>query len=125
MTVMNPALLPKVRSDAIMRAMRNYPCSLRVSSFYPGYTCSPQNTVVGCHIGTPGKSMGSKSTDLAVAAGCQHCHDILDGRDNLRWGFILDKYSTAFMNRVLQGLIETQQRLVDDGVIVVPDGELI
>lgn len=123
--IQNPALLPKVRSDDLMNAMRHYPCALRVSSFYPGHACSPQATVVGCHLSTPGKSNASKSTDMAVAAGCLHCHDIIDGRDRKRLDFIQEKYPTALVARLLQGLIETQARLVADGIISVRNGSMI
>jgi hypothetical protein len=111
-------LLPKVRSSLLTKAVRRYPCSLRVSSFFPGHICAPQDTVVGCHVGGGG-GMGTKATDLAVVAGCLHCHDIIDGRDQKRLSYILQNYPTAFADRVLQALIETQARLVQDGIITV------
>ena len=117
--ITNPHMLPKVRSDKLMAAMQNYPCTLRVSSLYPGYQCAHQSTVVGCHIGGLGKGVSTKVTDLAVAAGCSHCHAIIDMVDSKRWGFITSRYPTAFMERVLLGLIETHARLVIDGIIRV------
>ena len=77
-----PALLPKVRSDAIMQAMGHYPCTLRISSFIPGHDCSAQSTVVGAHLPVIGKGIGTKVTDLAVAAACKNCHDLIEGRDH-------------------------------------------
>jgi hypothetical protein len=115
----NPHLLPKVRSEPLMQSMRNYPCALRVSSFYPGHYCAPQSTVVGCHIGGLGKGVATKTTDLAVAAGCLHCHQIIDGVDRAKLDWIMAKYPVAFMERVLLGLIETHSRLVVDGIIRV------
>lgn len=115
---MNPHMLPKVRSETLMRAMAGYPCSLRVSSFYPGHACSPQATVVGCHVGGLGKGTGTKVTDMAVAAGCANCHAIVDRVDR-RYDWIMEKYPAAFMERVLLGLIETHARLCADGIINV------
>lgn len=116
--ITNPHMLPKVRSEKIMQAMRDYPCTLRVSSLYPGHQCSHQSTVVGCHIGGLGKGVSTKVTDLAVAAGCSHCHAIIDIVDN-RHNWIMARYPAAFMERVLLGLIETHSRLVMDGIIKV------
>lgn len=134
--IQNPALLPKVRSQMLMQAIGGklpsgvqidpMPCSLRISSFIPGWKCSGPDTVVGCHMNkTLGKSMGSKGSDLAVAAGCQHCHDILDGRDRARANYIADHYATAMMLRALLGLQETHARLVGLGLITVSGMELI
>lgn len=92
------------------------PCALRISSFVPGHRCAPRDTVVPCHIGKVGKGMGTKVSDLAVAAGCLHCHDLLDGRDN-RVEWILKHYPAAFWEQVLRGLIETQARWVQMGLI--------
>jgi len=119
-----PALLPKVRSDAIMAAMRHYPCTLRIANFIPGHTCAPQSTVVGAHLPVMGKGVGTKVTDLAVVAACAHCHDLLDGRDN-RVQQIAALYPSAYHMRLLQALVETQAMLVQDLVIEVPDGEIV
>jgi hypothetical protein len=122
--VLNPALLPKVRSKAIMQAMRGYPCALRVSTLYPGHRCADRATVVGCHIPTIGKGISTKVSDLFVAAGCLHCHAIIDGVDNKRREYILQNYPAAYGARLLDGLAETQSRLVADGIIQVPSGEV-
>lgn len=121
--MLNPHLLPKIRSEAIMQAMQRYPCALRVASFFPGHTCAPQATVVGCHVGNIGKGMATKTTDLAVAAGCLHCHDIVDGRDIARRNWIEDRYPAAYAHRLLVGLIETHARLAADGIIMVEGAE--
>lgn len=118
----NPALLPKVRSDKLMKAVRGMPCSLRVSSFYPGHRCADVDTVVGCHLPVSGKGMGTKVSDLSVAAGCFHCHDIIDGRDRKRRDYIMEKYPTAFALRLLEGLHETQSRWYAMGLIQI-DGD--
>lgn len=100
-----------------MQAMAGMPCALRISSLYPGYCCAGTDTVVGCHLPTIGKSMGSKVSDLFVVAGCFHCHEILDGRDRKRRDYIMGNYPSAIPMRMLDGLAETQSRLVGLGLL--------
>lgn len=119
----NPAMLPKVRSRKLLDAVRYMPCALRVSSFFPGHRCSRQDTVVPCHIPTIGKGMGTKVSDLFVAAGCMHCHDIIDGRDRARRDFIDKSYPTAFALRLLDGMAETQSRWVQMGLLLPPEDQ--
>lgn len=120
---MNPHLLPKLRSEALLHEVRFMPCTLRLASF-GGMQCAPQDTVVPCHLPVHGKGMGTKVTDLAVAAGCQVCHDLLDGRD--RRGIELAKrYPAAWYDRLLRGLIETQTMWLMADLIYIKDGELI
>lgn len=121
--IYNPAMLPKVRSRKLLDAVAVMPCALRVSSFYPGHRCSGQDTVVPCHIPTIGKGMSTKVSDLFVAAGCMHCHDIIDGRDRKRRDFINDRYPTAFAFRLLDGMAETQSRWVQMGLLLVPEDQ--
>ena len=122
--IQNPALLPKVRSDAIMRAANGQPCSLRIASFV-GMQCSGPSTVVGCHLPVTGRGVATKPTDLAVAFGCFVCHEIVDGRaQNLREQ-IIDRYPAAYVTRLLEGLVETHARLVGMGVITVEGARVI
>lgn len=122
----NPHLLPKVRSKAMMRAIRDMPCALRIASFVPGLTCSGQDTVVPCHLDrTIGKGMGTKVSDLMVAAGCARCHDILDGRDRSAREYVLNQYPAALADRMLRGLAETQARWVGMGLMTGADWEVI
>lgn len=120
---MNPQLLPKVRSDLLMQTIRGqFPCTARVSSFFPGHRCSDVSTVVGCHLPvgpSGGKGVSTKVTDLAVLAGCFNCHQIIDGVDRERANWIEEKYASAFMHRLLCGLVETHSMLLDAGVISV------
>lgn len=113
------AHLPKVRSRKLLDAVRHMPCTLRVASFYPGHRCSGQDTVVPCHLPVSGKGMGTKVSDLSVAAGCFHCHDILDGRDRKRREYIETSYPTAYALRLLDGLHETQSRWYEMGLIQI------
>ena len=68
--------------------------------------------------------MGSKVSDIHVAAGCQTCHDLLDLRDP-RGNFIREKYPAAYGDRLLLALAETQARWLMEGFIIVPDGRII
>jgi hypothetical protein len=117
-----PHLLPKVRSRGLLD-VAGYPCTLRVSSFIPGHSCAHVSTVVACHLNTPAKGVSTKSSDIASAAGCAHCHDLLDGRD-ARVEWIISQYPTAFQNRLVQALIETWTLHIMNGRIVIPDGEI-
>ena len=118
-----PHMLPKVRSEAIRKACENFPCSLRIASFI-GLSCSGPNTVVGCHLPTDGKGIGTKVTDLSIAAGCQVCHDLLDGRDN-RGRLIREKYPLGLADRIIRAQSETLTRLMMDGIIEINDAEII
>lgn len=121
----NPALLPKVRSDLIMAAARGMPCTLRISTFVPGWKCADDATVVMCHLPSAGKGMGTKSSDLYVAAGCAHCHAIIDGPDRTARDYITEHYPAAYAERMLRGMQETQAMLVQLGLITGPGWEII
>lgn len=124
--IQNPSLLPKVRSPALLAAVKDMPCTLRVASLVPFGKCGHQTTVVPCHLDrTIGKGMGAKVSDLFVAAGCFQCHSIIDGRDRKACDWIADHAPTAMMERMLKGLAETQARWVAMGLIEVKGGEIV
>ena len=123
MHIQNPALLPKVRSKALMAAANGQPCSLRIASFV-GLSCSGIETVVGCHLPVIGRGVATTATYLAVAFGCQTCHEILDGRNQNALAVIRDKYPAAFGFRLLDALVETQARLVGMGLLTVDGMEV-
>jgi|GEM_PF-6339850 len=124
--ITNPMLLPKIRSGALLGAVRDMPCALRIASFIPGGMCAHQSTVVPCHIDmTIGKGMSSKVSDLFVAAGCIHCHDIMDGRDRKGRDYITANYPTAMVERILKGMAETQARWVGMGLLEAKGMEVI
>lgn len=119
----NPDLLPKVRSRALLDACGDMPCTLRIASL-AGMQCAPQNTVVGCHLATIGKGVGTKVSDLYVAAGCVVCHDLVDGRD--KRGFVIaDTYPAAFAERLMRGNHETIARWVEMGLIEVKGAKIV
>lgn len=126
MTIINPHLLPKVRSDILRKSCRDMPCTLRISSFIPGFRCSGDDTVVDCHIDKAiGKGTGTKVSDLFMAAGCLHCHDLIDRRNIAGWSYIVEKYPAAVMERLLKGMAETQARWVHMGLITGEDWEIV
>ena len=63
-----------------------------------------------------------------MAYACLHCHNIVDGQsggDVGRRRYIMENYPTAYFERLLNGLVETQARLIMQGIVQVPDGEII
>jgi hypothetical protein len=116
MTSFNPELLPKVHSPALLKAIEGMPCTLRIASFIPGFSCAPQDTVVPCHLPTIGKGMGTKVSDLFVVAGCLHCHNLIDARDK-RWHDLICDHPVPVYQRILRALSETQTLLVEAGII--------
>ncbi len=126
MMIENPHLLPKVRSKKLLAAIKDMPCTLRIASFVPFWSCAHQTTVVPCHLDrTIGKGMGTKVSDLCVAAGCAHCHNIIDGRDRTAADYIAENYPAAMMQRMLAGLAETQSRWVQMGLLTGDDWEIV
>lgn len=120
----NPHNLPKVRSKAIMKAARDEPCQLRISSLIPGHRCSGDDTSVMAHPPSFGKGVGTKVSDLGTIIACYHCHDLLDGRDErIKW--LTENYPTALQERITLGILATLQILAETGVIVVPDAEFV
>lgn len=102
----NPHNIPKIRSDILRRSAIEIPCNLRISSFIPGHTCSSQSTNVMCHLPVFGKGHNTKVSDMFMACGCQHCHDLLDGRDR-RIEYIIEKHAAAYNERLLHAYCET------------------
>lgn len=94
-----------MKSDKIRQSARGEDCSLRLSG------CRNDNeTVVGCHIpGTGEKGVGLKAPDIFIVYGCNHCHDIIDGRKLGDWSF----------RDIVRALAETQLKLVQKGLLVV------
>lgn len=118
-------LLPKVRSDLIMASAAGQLCSLRISSFVPGHRCSDRGTTIAAHLPVIGKGTSTKVTDLATVYCCFHCHAILDGADAGRQKYVLEHFPAAVVERMLNALVETQARLVEQEIITVKGAELI
>jgi hypothetical protein len=82
-------------------------CEIRL----PGICSGDNSTVVLCHI--PGGGLGAKQNDLFGAYGCHSCHSEVDGRTQK----IRDRIKVRAW--FLDGVIRTQQILLDEGVIRV------
>ena len=124
-TSYRPNNLPKVRSPQIMASAAGMPCTLRIASFYPGLKCDGPETTVCAHLPIWGKGVSSKVTDLGAAYGCFTCHSILDQPSSSVSKFLEANYAAAVMQRLLCGLTETHAIMVAEGIIVVPDAEII
>ena len=117
-----PHLAPKVRSTALTKGVRAFPCTLKLAGFV-GQSCEGQ--VVGCHLDEAGgKGTATKVTDLAVVAGCQRCHDLLDRRNPVGIKIRRD-YPAAYGQQLLRALVHTQALLAGEGIIQVKDGKVI
>jgi len=100
---------PATVSDKIRRSARGQPCTLRI----PGVCTGDPETTVACHVQAPGMgAMGGKQSDLHVIHGCAACHAVLDRRDH--WA-----EAAIGWDDVLRALIETQVRLMRDGLLQV------
>ena len=91
----------------------------------PGGRCSSDDTTVLAHLPVWGKGMSTKVTDMAGAYACSNCHDLIDGRNATGKSFILEYYPAAAAERMLHGLTETHAMMVEDGIILIPDADLI
>lgn len=122
--ITNPALLPKIRSRKLLDATHEMPCTARVASFIPGKTC--HGSTVPAHLDrTHGKGMGTKVSDINVAAACFACHAIIDGVDLKGREYIRKNCEAAYQAQIVKAFAETLARLVADGLVVVPGAEIV
>ncbi|WP_227511890.1 nuclease domain-containing protein [Tritonibacter mobilis] len=101
------------------------PCTLRIASFVPGRQCWGRDTTVITHLPVWGKGKSTKCTDMAGAFGCAACHAIIDGPDKAAREYLMKNYGSAIFERMLNGLTETHALLIQRGVIIIPDAQLI
>lgn len=69
--------------------------------------------------------MSTKVTDLAIAAGCSTCHDLLDWERDQRGRYIREKYGIALFTQLMKANHETIARWLSDDLIIIPKGEVI
>lgn len=67
--------------------------------------------------------MGTKVSDLLVAAGCMHCHALLDRVDR-RIFLIEEQYPAALQAQIMGGLAETLSRWVMMEKIIIPNSKI-
>ena len=96
------------RSKKIRNSARNESCSLR---FYQVCNESPDTTIYA-HVGLGGGT-GIKCGDNFGVYACSSCHDLIDGRIKPKDG------NYDFSADVLRALEETQQKLIDKGLLVI------
>lgn len=120
--IVNPHLLPKVRSASLRDSATLMPCTLRIGTFI-GLPCSGRDTNVMCHMPVHGKGVATKVSDLHMACGCAFCHALLDARDN-RGVMIRETYPHAFWERLTLAHAETLSRWVALGLISGTDWSL-
>ena len=96
------------RSKKIRESARGESCSLR---FYQVCNDNPETTIFA-HVGSAG-GMGLKCGDNFGVYACSSCHDLIDGRIKSPTG------DYDFSADVLRALEETQQKLIDKGLMVI------
>ena len=97
----------KVRSDAIRRAAKGKPCTLRLAGCDGG-----GETTILAHLPMGGKGTGTKGSDIWAVFACAHCHDMLDGR--IRGHVVAEDK--------LRALYKTLHMLIEEGIVEVIDG---
>lgn len=100
-----------IRSRAIQQAARREVCTLQI----PGVCNHDLETTVLAHLPDESKGMGRKPDDHCAVFACSSCHDVLDGRRNLRtqdWTQQRDWYMRRALTR-------TWRRLIDRGIIQI------
>lgn len=123
--IVNPYLLPKVRSESLRGAAPYMPCCLRIAGF-AGLQCASVETNVMCHLPVHGKGVATKVSDLHMACGCRVCHDLLDSERNPTGLRIRETYPHAFWERLFRAHAETLDRWLSMGLIPSgPDWEII
>jgi hypothetical protein len=119
-------MMVKVRSKHIMASAKGKPCTFRIASLFPGYSCASEETTLLCHLdNVGGKGTSTKVTDLGGCYSCKHCDDIFTGLDWKRLEYIQEKYPLVLGQRVYSSLVETHAMLVDEGLLVVPGSRVI
>lgn len=96
------------RSKKVRNSARGESCTLR---FYQVCNDNPE-TVIYAHVGSQG-GMGIKCGDNFGVYACSNCHDLIDGRIKSPDG------NYDFSSDILRALEETQQKLIDKGLMVI------
>lgn len=96
----------KYTNKKMLKAARGEPCTVNL----PCCNHNPETTVAA-HVNMQGHgAMGSKTHDLHIVFACSSCHDEIDRRTRV--------YERDFVRlETLEGLLRTQARLIELGVI--------
>lgn len=95
--------------DKLTKSARGESCALRI----PGYCCFDADTVVFAHAPCVKKGMGIKGPSWWGAYACLVCHDVIDRR------IITDLSNAEIAEILLPGIFETQNKLLDKGLIKI------
>ena len=93
-------------SSRLRKSAQGRECQIRIPDICNG---NPETTVL-CHL--PGGGTGGKRSNIHGAYGCSACHDVVDGRHRV------DMASEIIMLWFLDGVIRTQQIMLDEGLII-------
>jgi len=91
------------RSKKIMKSAEGKECTLRLIGICNG---NPETTVAA-HIGR-NRGMGIKAGDNMVVYACSACHSEIDACSR-----------ASYADDKLRAIEETQQQLIDDGIMVI------
>ena len=94
-------------SKRLRESARGKECQIRI----PGVCCGDNSTVVLCHLN--GAGAGKKHSDLLASYGCHKCHAACDGQ--LKTAYHSDELKLM----LLEGVMRTQQIMLDDGLITL------
>jgi len=97
-----------MKSPKILASAKGKPCTFRI----PGICNRNPETTVFCHGPDKLRAKSRKSPDYWGGYGCSDCHKILDERRVEDW----ESYW-------LQGILETQKQLVEEGLLFFPISE--
>ena len=99
----------KIKSKKVRESARNEDCTLRLFNVCNFNT----ETTVLAHIGKASGTAAKCGDNMAVYA-CSDCHDVIDGRSHYN-----AKYNPDINGDLLRALQETQQKLIDKGLMVI------
>lgn len=95
----------RARSPKILNFAHGQKCTIRI----PGICNHNTETTVAAHGPDKNRAKGGKTDDYWIAFSCSDCHAALDLRNVSDWE-----------SHWLQGILETQKRLVEKGLLTFP-----
>lgn len=97
-----------IRSKNYLAGSRGQPCAFEI----PGVCSGGTDTTVPCHLRDETFGMAEKADDTSVADGCVSCHDVMDGRSQVKltkeeWLFYaLRGLQRTIRSRVLRQIVQ-------------------
>ena len=103
------------RGALIADACAEMACQLRISRLVPGHSCGGRVAAIAAQ---PAGRAPSDTPDIAVVAACRNCRNLHTAADSRYW-YLVDTAPAAALERMIDGMVETQARLIDAGIISV------